>query len=89
MSIILAMILGTGITTHSPVYDLRYLRIGNQNNVAFVDITGLTRLCVVQQYGIDFPGEAAFQIAACGTDTIFKTGFEVGEINKPTVGSYP
>jgi hypothetical protein len=75
MSVLLAMILASGITTHSPVYDLRYLRIYDQNNVAFVDITGKTRICTVGQYGVYWRGETAFQILGCSTDTLFSNGF--------------
>lgn len=83
MSVVLAMILGTGITTHTPVHDLQEIYRYNKPQIAFKDITELTRMCQVQQYGIYFAGEAGFQIAGCITDTVFKSGFEKGEINKP------
>jgi hypothetical protein len=83
VSVVLAMILNTGITTHTPVHDLQELYRFNKPQITFKDITELTRMCQVQQYGIYFPDQIAFQIAGCVTDTIFKSGFEKGETNKP------
>lgn len=81
--LILAMILSNGITTNSPIYNLQYLHYHNANQIAFQDITKLTRICVVGQYGVYFTGKTPFQILGCSTDTIFRSGFEVGETNKP------
>lgn len=82
-TIVLAMILSTGITTRSPVHNLKYLYFHSSAQISFADKTELTRLCAVGQYGIYLKNEMAYQILGCGTDTIFRTGHEVGETNKP------
>lgn len=83
MNVVLAMILSNGVTTHTPVHDVQYLALYTQPQIVFKDITELTRICQVQQYGVYFPGQTAYQIAGCSTDTLFKSGFDLGEVNKP------
>lgn len=80
MNVVLALILNTSITTHSPVHDLVYYQ---QKSISFKDITELTRTCIVAQYGIYVRGEIAYQIISCSSDTIFKTGWQLGEYNRP------
>lgn len=85
---ILTMIVASGLVLHVDVQHLRYY---GKEDIVFEDTpSNLTRTCTFGQYGVYFTHEAAFQILGCQTDTIYRTGHELGEVNRPpTGGHYP